>query len=369
MNKIRVNLKENSYDILIGTDILPELGKIIEANDWGREVIIITDPLVNDLYGDRVRKGFKTKPLIIETKRGESHKTLAEAARVFDILVRHGAHRDCLIIALGGGVVGDLAGFVAANYMRGVPYIQVPTTLLAQVDASIGGKTAVNHPRGKNLIGAFYQPKLVFIDVKTLTSLPVRELRTGLAEIVKYGMIKDAGFFKFLEENAHHLHTRAFEKDDTLRAALKLWQTIVAESAKIKAEVVEKDEKEAKLRMILNFGHTVGHAIESLTRYRSYNHGEAVAIGMVAASLISQKLGVSEPSVMDRLCRLFDKLGLPSEIKGFPAAKILAGINLDKKVIDGRVNFVLPEKLGKVIIRDNVPSEVVKQALLELGAK
>ena len=159
------------------------------------------------------------------------------------MLVRHGAHRDCLIIALGGGVVGDLAGFVAANYMRGVPYIQVPTTLLAQVDASIGGKTGVNHPRGKNLIGAFYQPKLVFIDVKTLTSLPVRELRTGLAEIVKYGMIKDAGFFKFLEENAHHLHTKAFEKEDTLRASLKLWQTIVAESAKIQGRSGRKRRK------------------------------------------------------------------------------------------------------------------------------
>ena len=369
MNKIRVNLKEHSYDILIGTDILAELGGIVEANNWGKEIFLITDPLVNDLYGDRVRKGFKGKLTLIETRRGENNKTLSEAARVFDLLVRHGAHRDSLIVALGGGVVGDLAGFVAANYMRGIPYIQVPTTLLAQVDAAIGGKTAVNHPKGKNLIGAFYQPWLVFIDVKTLTSLPARELRTGLAEIVKYGMIKDAGFFKFLEENAHHLNTKAFEKEDTLRAALKLWQTIVAESAKIKAEVVEKDEKEAKLRMILNFGHTFGHAIESLTHYRSYNHGEAVAIGMVAAALVAQKIGILEPNVTARLSRLLDKLGLPSEIKNFQVARLMAGINIDKKVLGGKVNFVLPEKLGKVVIRDNVPAQAVKKVLIELGAK
>ncbi|MBU0630483.1 MAG: 3-dehydroquinate synthase [Candidatus Margulisbacteria bacterium] len=369
MNKIRVNLKEHSYDVLIGTDILPELGKIVEANNWGKEIFLITDPLVNDLYGDRVSKGFKGKLVTIETKRGENHKTLAEAAKVFDQLVRHGAHRDSLIVALGGGVVGDLAGFVAANYMRGIPYIQVPTTLLAQVDAAIGGKTAVNHPKGKNLIGAFYQPRLVFVDVKSLTSLPARELRTGLAEIVKYGMIKDASFFKFLEENAHHLHTRAFEKEDTLRAAMKLWQTIVVESAKIKAEVVEKDEKEAKLRMILNFGHTFGHAIESLTHYRSYNHGEAVAIGMVAAALVAQKLGILDPNVTARLRQLLDKLGLPSEIKNFPVSKLIAGINIDKKVLGGKVNFVLPEKLGKVIIRDNVPLPIIRKTLLELGAK
>jgi len=183
------------------------------------------------------------------------------------------------------------------------------------------------------------------------------------------GMIKDAGFFKFLEENAHHLNTKAFEKEDTLRAALKLWQTIVAESAKIKAEVVEKDEKEAKLRMILNFGHTFGHAIESLTHYRSYNHGEAVAIGMVAAALVAQKIGILEPNVTARLSRLLDKLGLPSEIKNFQVARLMAGINIDKKVLGGKVNFVLPEKLGKVVIRDNVPAQAVKKVLIELGAK
>jgi len=369
MVKIKVDLKERGYDVIVGTDTLPELGALIEADKLGREIFIITDPLVNDLYGDILRKGLKQRAKTVEVARGEQQKTLKTAAKLFDELVKFGAHRDSLIIGLGGGVIGDLAGFIAATYMRGINYIQVPTTLLAQVDAAIGGKTGVNHPKCKNLIGCFYQPKAVFIDVKTLSTLPARELRTGLAEVVKYGVIEDAEFFKFLEANAHHLNTKAFEEEETKRAALKLWQTIVVESVKVKAKVVEKDEKEAGLRMILNYGHTVGHVIESLTHYRAYNHGEAVGIGMVAAAMIAQRMGLLDNGIVIRIKGLLEKLGLPTEIDNLPAKRIIAALSIDKKVSAGKVNFVLPTKLGSVEVKNNVPASIIKQALVELGAK
>jgi len=370
MAKIKVELKERSYDIVVGSDMLPELGGIIAEKDWGREIFIITDPLVNDLYGDKLRKGLKDfKVRTFDVPRGERYKNIKVASKLIDEMVKNSAHRDSMIIALGGGVIGDLAGFVAATYMRGINYIQVPTTLLAQVDAAIGGKTAVNHPKCKNLIGSFYQPKLVYIDIQTLTTLPARELRTGLAEVVKYGVIADTEFFKFLEANAHHLNTKAFESPDTLRAALKVWQTIVTESAKIKARVVEKDETEAGLRMILNYGHTVGHAIEALTRYRAYNHGEAVAIGMVVAARIAQRKKMITQDSVNRIVGLLGKLGLPTEIDGLPAKKILKALAIDKKVRKGKVQFVLPERLGKVVIKNNVPLKDVRQILKEMGCR
>jgi 3-dehydroquinate synthase len=237
------------------------------------------------------------------------------------------------------------------------------------VDAAIGGKTAVNHPRCKNLIGSFYQPKLVYIDIQTLTTLPAREIRTGLAEVVKYGVIADTEFFKFLEANSHHLNTNAFESPDTLRAALKVWQTIVTESAKIKTRVVEKDETEAGLRMILNYGHTVGHAIEALTRYRAYNHGEAVAMGMIVAARIAYRKKMITLGSVNRIVGLLGKLGLPTEIEGLPAKKILKSLAIDKKVRKGKVQFVLPERLGKVVIKNNVPLKDVRQILREMGCK
>ncbi|MFH1684442.1 MAG: 3-dehydroquinate synthase [Candidatus Margulisiibacteriota bacterium] len=370
MAKIKVELRERSYDIIVGAGILPELGKIIKEEDWSEDVFIITDPLVNDLYGDKLREGLKGfNHHTLEVPRGERYKNFKVASKLIDDLVKYSAHRDSLIIALGGGVIGDLAGFVAATYMRGVNYIQVPTTLLAQVDASIGGKTGVNHPKCKNLIGSFYQPKLVWIDIQALSALPARELCTGLAEVVKYGVIEDADFFKFLEANSHHLNTKAFEAEDTLRASLKVWQIIVAESAKIKAKVVAKDETEAGLRMILNYGHTIGHAIETLTKYKAYNHGEAVAIGMVAAAKIANHLKMINQEAVLRISDLLGKLGLPTEIDGLPAKKILNDLKIDKKVRAGKVQFVLPEKIGKVVIRNNVSLKIVKSVLAELGCK
>lgn len=370
MAKIKVDLKERSYDVLVGSDILPELGKIIEEKDWGKEIFIITDSLVNDLYGDKLRKGLKDfKIKTLEVPRGERYKNLKVVSRLYDELVKYSAHRDSLIIALGGGVIGDLAGFVAATYMRGINYIQVPTTLLAQVDAAIGGKTGVNHPKCKNLIGSFYQPKLVCIDIQALTTLPAREIRTGLAEVVKYGVIEDADFFKFLEANAHHLNTKAFESPDTLRASLKVWQIIVTESAKIKAKVVEKDETEAGLRMILNYGHTVGHAVETLTRYRAYNHGEAVAMGMVVAAKIANRKKMITQDSVNRIIGLLEKLGLPTEIEALPSKKIIKVLKIDKKVRAGKVQFVIPERIGRVIIKNNVSLKDVRQVLREMGCK
>lgn len=370
MNKIKVDLKENSYSIVVGVDILKDLGRALKEEKWGKDIFIITDPLVNELYGDAVRKSLKEfKVNTIEVPRGERFKTAKTLQTIYDQLVKFSAHRDALIIALGGGVIGDMAGFAAATYMRGINYIQVPTTLLAQVDAAIGGKTGVNHSKGKNLIGAFYQPKLVYIDIGTLSTLAAREIRTGLAEVVKYGIIKDEGFFVFLENNNHHLNTKAFESFDTLRASLKVWTTIVAESAKIKASVVGQDEKEANLRMILNFGHTIGHAIETLTKYNSFNHGEAVSIGMVAAANIAVKIGIFENKMCQRIVDLLDSLGLPTQLKGLSADKIIKVLEIDKKVMSNKLRLVLPEKIGKVIIKDDVAPSAIKYALKEIGCK
>jgi 3-dehydroquinate synthase len=370
MNKIKVDLKENSYSIIVGVDILKDLGRIIKDEKWGKDIFIITDSLVNELYGDVLRKSLKDfKTNTIEVPRGERFKTTKTLQSIYDQMVKLSAHRDALIIALGGGVIGDMAGFVAATYMRGINYIQVPTTLLAQVDAAIGGKTGVNHSKGKNLIGAFYQPKMVYIDISTLATLAARELRTGLAEVVKYGIIKDESFFVFLENNNHHLNTKAFESFDTLRASLKVWATIVAESAKIKASVVSQDEREAGLRMILNFGHTVGHAIETLTKYNSFNHGEAVSIGMVAAAYLAVKLGIFEPKMSQRIVDLLDSLGLPTQIKGLSADKVIKVLEIDKKVKSNKLCLVLPEKIGKVLIKNDVPALAIKQALKEIGCR
>jgi 3-dehydroquinate synthase len=370
MPKIRVDLKERSYEIFVGADILQDLGKLIESEEWGKEIYIITDPLVNDLYGDALRKGMKNlKVRTIEIPRGERYKNLKVASKIYDQLARHSAPRDSLVIAFGGGVIGDLAGFAAATYMRGINYIQVPTTLLAQVDAAIGGKTGVNHPKGKNLIGSFYQPKQVFIDIQTLTTLPAREIRTGLAEVVKYGVMEDSDFFKFLEANSHHLNTKAFEEPDTLRAALKVWQIIVTESAKIKARVVEKDERESGYRMVLNLGHTIGHSIETLTKYKTYNHGEAVAMGLVAAARIANRMKMIGQDSVERISNLLGKLGLPTEIDGLDSRKIAKSLMIDKKVRGGKLLFVLPEKVGKVVIKDNVSTKVIRQVLKEMGCK
>ena len=372
MEKIRVALGENSYNINVGSGILKEFGAMLKKASNCEKIVIITDPLVNELWGGMLRSSLKSEGFsieVIEVPRGERYKNLQVAFKIYDRLVQLEIHRDCCIIAFGGGVIGDLAGFVAATYMRGTYLVHVPTTLLAQVDSSIGGKTSVNHPKGKNLIGVFYQPMFVHSDVETLTTLPKKEISTGLAEVIKYGVIEDEDFFKFLEANSHHLNTKAFEDADTLKAALKVWQTIVTESCKIKAKIVELDEKENGIRMVLNYGHTIGHAIETVTKYSAYNHGEAVSVGMVAAAIISGEMGIMDESAVKRIKMLLEVLKLPTSVDGLSARKIINCLKVDKKIREGKIRFVLPKRIGKVEIRDDVPINVVSRVLKSLGCK
>jgi len=372
MDKIKVDLGENSYNINVGCGILKEFGDALKKANSIEKIVVITDPLVNELWGGTLRASLKNEGLSCETieiPRGERYKNLDVAFKLYDKLLQLDVHRDCCIVAFGGGVIGDLAGFVAATYMRGTYLVHVPTTLLAQVDSSIGGKTSVNHPKGKNLIGVFYQPMFVLSDVETLTTLPQKEITTGLAEVIKYGVIEDEDFFKFLEANSRHLNTKAFEDNDTLKAALKVWQTIVSESCKIKAKIVEQDEKEKGVRMVLNFGHTIGHAIETLTKYDQYNHGEAVAIGMAGASMIAREMDMIDDDVLKRIKDLLEKLKLPISVDGLNADRIINILRVDKKIREGKIKFVLPKKIGKVEVRDDVPIPVVRKILKNLGCR
>jgi len=353
--KIKVNLKERSYDVVIGSGVLADIKKYVSKFSRN-QIVIITDYNVDTLYGNWLHKLLKgEKVYLLKIPPGEKHKTLSAAAAVYDKLIDLKISRDALFIALGGGVIGDLAGFVAATYMRGVDLIQVPTTLLAMVDAAIGGKTAVDHRKGKNLIGVFYQPKMVLIDINTLNTLPGKELKNGLAEVLKYGVIRESGIFRMLEGNPKV--TPAF------------WEKLVYLCAKIKAVIVSKDEKETTgLRMILNFGHTIGHAVESLTKYKATTHGEAVGFGTVAASLIAKKLKMIDQKTYERIKGLVSRLKLPTTVK-LKANSILKVIRLDKKVRGGKVHFVLPTAIGKVVVRDDIKEGVIKEALKELGCK
>lgn len=359
MKEVRVNLKGEAYSIYIGQGILNRLGVVLNRYKFSRKMAIVTNSIVNQLYGaalkdDLEAAGFEV--LTIEIPDGESYKSLETAWTVYDKLIENRLDRRSAILALGGGVVGDLAGFVAATYLRGVPFIQIPTSLLAQVDSSVGGKVAVNHPMGKNMIGAFYQPKLVWTDLRTLKSLPQREFKSGLAEVVKYGVIADREFFKYLEKNTSRI------MDLDLNALTK----IVTRACTIKARVVEQDEKEKGLRMILNYGHTIGHALEMLTNFSVYKHGEAVAIGMMTAAKIAYKQGLLNKGALVRQENLLRQIGLPTLIEEkVEIEEILTALLRDKKVVNNKIRFVLPKELGKVIITDRVPSHVVHEALTE----
>jgi 3-dehydroquinate synthase len=271
--------------------------------------------------------------------------------------VEYRLERESIIVGLGGGVIGDLAGYVAATFMRGLPIVQVPTTFLAQVDSSVGGKVAVNLPEGKNLVGSFYQPFLVYIDLAVLKTLPVEEMEAGMAEVIKYGIILDKNFFEYLEENIGKLR----ELD------LEVLERVVARCCKFKAGVVEKDEREKGLRSILNFGHTLGHALEALTDYKKYKHGEAVAIGMVGACRIAQEMGMFKKEERDRIENLIEKAGLPGRIGvKLSVDDIIQILSLDKKVRAGKVRFVLPERMGKVVVRNDVPEDIVRSVVTGL---
>ena len=347
MQKLMINLKERGYPIYIGSGFLSELGEYIETQiPTAHRSFVITDSVVDKLYGDVVMESLHAAGLNPEKGvilNGEESKSLETATGLYDQLVAHGMERTSVIISLGGGVVGDLAGFVAATYMRGVPFVQVPTTLLAQVDSSIGGKVAVNHPAGKNLIGAFHQPQLVLIDTNTLATLPKEELIAGMGEVIKHGMILNADYFDWIEANIPRI----------LNLESATLNQLVFGSCTIKGKIVEMDEYERNIRAILNFGHTIGHALETLTHYRRYRHGEAIAIGMAQVSKLAQFKGMVKTEAVDRLIKLLTDTGLPTELPtGINPEDLLQTIKQDKKSHQGKIKIILPTTIGNVQITD-----------------
>lgn len=354
MQRLGIDLGERSYEILIGLGLRKRVGEFIKAVFNPSHVVIITHPSINSIYGEEVAsscidQGWTTD--IIEVPEGESSKNLGQAEKLYDRLLELNCDRKSALVALGGGVIGDLVGFVAATYQRGIHFVQVPTTLLSQVDSSVGGKTAVNHPKGKNMIGAFYQPRLVVTDLETLRTLPSKEYRAGLAEIVKYGVISDAKLFEFLE--THY--------KDILNLDHNCLSYIIETSCAIKARVVEKDERESHHRMILNFGHTLGHAIESLTDYSRFIHGEAVAMGMVRAAELSYSMEKCSKEVPRRLEALLKNLGLPVEMPGLDSKAVIESLCHDKKTMDHKIKFILVKEIGSIEIVDHMPeSEILK---------
>lgn len=347
MQKLLINLRERSYPIIIENDILAGLGDLIKTHiPTVYRSFVITNPVVDELYGDVVMKSLQDaglEPAKGIIPDGEEYKSLEIATTLYDQLVEHRMDRSSIVVSLGGGVVGDLAGFIAATFMRGLPYVQVPTTLLAQVDSSIGGKVAVNHPAGKNLIGSFYQPRLVVIDPHTLQTLPREELIAGMGEVIKHGMIMNPHYFEWLETNLERI----------LAAEPATMSQLVFGSCTIKGKVVEADEYEKDLRAILNFGHTVGHALEAVTHYTRFRHGDAVAIGMVAAARLSLAMKMFKPDDANRLITLLQRTGLPTELPaGVTPESILEAIRQDKKSFQGNIKMILPTAIGQVQATD-----------------
>ena len=358
MKKIDVRLGQNSYSINIGSGILSQTGLRLKELGLKDKAVIITNPVVNKLYGNTVKQslidaGFKTT--VLEVPDGEEYKSLESAGKLYQQLAEFGAERTTAILALGGGVIGDLAGFVAATYMRGVPLVQLPTTLLAQCDSSIGGKTAVNHGKLKNEIGAFYQPKMTISDISTLKTLPKDEFTSGLAEVIKHAVIKDEKFFIYLEKNLDRIRTL----DNNVLEA------VVAKSAQIKVEFVESDEKDTGLRNMLNFGHTVGHAVESASNFQ-VAHGQAVSIGMVAAANLAVKLELMDAKNVIRLKNLLKKAGLMTKLPQVEIKQVIRAMQYDKKVQGGKIRFVLPRAIGQVSITDDVSAAVIEKVLGEM---
>lgn len=353
METVKVELGERSYDIIIGSGLLDGIGARLKAYGPSPKAALVSNPTVFALYGKRVagslkKAGFNLEHVIIPD--GEEYKNLETLKRIYDELLKHGLDRKSALIALGGGVVGDIAGFAASTYMRGISYVQIPTTLLAQVDSSVGGKTGVDHKLGKNMIGAFWQPGLVLIDVATLKTLPKKQLLAGLAEVIKYGVIYDSELFEFLEAN----------RDRILNLDNEAITHIIRRSCEIKADVVSKDERESGLRAILNYGHTIGHAVETATGYTRYLHGEAVAIGMHLEAKLSQLLKGIDDGQVFRIKALIDSYGLPSEIPGdINRDDILSSMQLDKKAVAGKLKFILPERIGAVRIRKDISEKSI----------
>lgn len=359
MKRIRVDLGKRGYDILICREELGKLGSAIKRLRIGTDAVVVTNPSIKRLFGKFVHKsllgaGFNVRfELVPDSEKAKSEKY---CIRLLNNISKFDAsRRKIFIVALGGGVIGDLSGFVASIYRRGTPYVQVPTTLLAQVDSAIGGKVAIDLKVGKNLAGAFYQPRLVFSDISLLKKLPRKELVSGMAEVIKYGIIKSPKLFRFLEEN--------YEK--VLKAEKGPLEYVVRTCSAIKAEVVEKDERDNKnIRVILNLGHTVGHAIEAASHYsKSYGHGQAVALGILSASFISGRLDLLDRKSYVRIKDLIKKAGLPTRLKRLAVKNILNAQEHDKKFIHGKNRFVLPLKIGKTVVEEGISKSLVKDSI------
>jgi 3-dehydroquinate synthase len=359
MHKVKVNLGKRSYPIIVGNGILSELGVYLKAIDIGTDAFIITNAFLKNKYGSRLAQVLSVSGINYCFKLvpdSENAKSIAIASGVIKELARFDRKRKVFIIAFGGGVIGDLSGFVASVYKRGVNYIQVPTTLLAQVDSSIGGKTALDLDRGKNLVGAFYQPRLVFSDIAFLKSLNHEQFSAGMAEVIKYAAIKDRKLFALLERKYRQV----------IRRNHKLLQQIILACSRIKAAIVSRDEKEALgLRNALNFGHTIGHAIEAAAGYRGYNHGQAVGLGMIAACRLSNKLGLIDTDISLRVEKLIKLYGLPVKIKHISPSKILRAHYYDKKFSGKENKFVLISAIGKVRIVRNIELDLIKAVIAQ----
>jgi len=352
---LQVDLGPASYPITIGSGLLTDRN-LLDAQIPGRDLLIVTNTTVAKLYLAKLAGSFSQRHIAeCILPDGEQHKTLQTAGWVLDALVANKMNRDATVLALGGGVVGDIAGFAASCYQRGIGYVQMPTTLLAQVDSSVGGKTGVNHSGGKNLIGAFYQPQAVIADTDALNTLPDRELKSGLAEVIKHGVVWDPMLFAWLEKEIPQLLAR---DTDALTYA-------IGRSCEIKATVVARDEREHNLRAILNFGHTFGHAIEAATSYEKYLHGEAVALGMIIAADLSCRLGMIDAAIKERLRDILARAGLPIEAPRIGAARAYELMQMDKKVLGGTIRLVLLEKLGRAIVSDQYSKAALEATLAE----
>ena len=357
---IPVQLSQQAYTIVVERGALHRVAEYLRELRVGRRAALVTSPEIGRHYGkpvvDRLREaGFAVT--VVEIPDGEAAKQLPVAERCWSALLEAGLDRGSTVLALGGGAVGDLAGFVAATFMRGVNFVQLPTTVLAQVDASIGGKTAIDHPKAKNLIGAFYQPRMVVADTLTIGTLSDREFRSGLAEVVKHGIVLDGNYFALVEREAGRILARDPE----------ILEQVIGGSCRLKAGVVERDEREADLRAVLNYGHTIGHAMEAATQYGRWAHGEAVALGMVGEARLARRLGLASEQTVARQIAILDVLGLPIRASGIDVEAVLAAMTRDKKSKDGQVPFVLAPEVGSFKVTYGIARDDVRAVLEGLG--
>ena len=360
MHVVKVSLGDRSYDIEIGTS-LDQFGGRLQSLGFGQKIALVTNPTIKNLYGERVVDSLKMAGFLvlsIEIPDGERYKSLDWANAIYTALLINSFDRKSALVALGGGVIGDLTGFAAATFMRGVPFVQMPTTLLAMVDSSVGGKTGVNHPMGKNMIGVFYQARKVLMDLGVLKTLPKEEFLSGMAEVIKYGVISDEELFDYLDKN----------REKILSLDSNTLNHIIRRSCEIKADVVSKDERESGFRTILNFGHTVGHALETAEDY-TMRHGYAVAIGMIYASRLAYKTGLCDSSVPDRVEKLIKSYGLPTNLTALSrkptVTELMETMQIDKKAEGGKVKFVLPKRIGEVVTTKDWDEGALKTVLNE----